>query len=167
MSGPVEADGVAEGDGKEEAPGRDLLSLRLGEARFGLWVDEVLEILAPPPISRLPLAHEEVAGVTSVRGEVVPVLDLGVRLLGTPARRPGRMVLLRHAESGALLGLLVDDVDALTTVADGDVDEPPKAAEATLPPELIRGVVDSEAGVVTILDRGRVTAPPGADPNEG
>lgn len=156
-----------EADVREAEEGRrDLLALRLGDARFGLWVDEVLEIVRTPPISRLPLPHPELAGVTSVRGDVIPVLDLGSRLLGAAARRPGRLVLVRHDETQTILGLLVDDVETLVSVARDEIREPPAAAEAALPPELVSGVVAHEDGVVTILHLARAAAPPEADSNE-
>lgn len=145
---------------------RGLLALCLGAARFGLWVDEVLEIIATPPISRLPLPHPELAGVTSVRGEVIPVLDLGVRLLGAPSRRPGRLVLVHHQGTGTLLGLLVDDVETMVMVGEGEIRETPEAAQAALPPDLVAGVVSVDQGVVTILNLGRASAPPEADPEE-
>lgn len=146
--------------------GRELLSVRLGDARFGIWVDEVLEILRTPPISLLPLPHRELAGVTSVRGEVIPVLDLGVRLLDTPARRPGRLVLIQHHESDAVLGLLVDAVDTLLSVVEEEIRPAPGAAEVALPPEMMTGVVAHDSGVVTVLHLGRVAAPPEADSKE-
>lgn len=149
-----------------EAGRRGLLSLCLGDARFGLWVDEVLEVVRTPPISRLPLPHREVAGVTSVRGDIVPVLDLGIRLLDEPARRPGRLVLVRHLATDTIVGLLVDDVETLVTPSDDEIADPPRAAEAALPPELVTGVVSRDDGVVTILHLGRAAAPPGADSNE-
>lgn len=151
---------------RQEDPGRGLLSLSLGDARFGLWVDEVLEVVATPPISRLPLPRPEVAGVTSLRGDVIPVLDLGLRLLGVPARRPGRMVLVRHEESGTLVGLLVDAVETLIQTTEADIEEPPGAATAALPAELVTGVVVMDDSVVTILHLGRAAAPPEANPSE-
>lgn len=150
-----------------DAPRRGLLALCLGEARFGLWVDEVLEIVRTPPISRLPLPHPELVGVTSVRGEVIPVLDLGRRLLGTPARRPGRLVLVRHNETQAIVALLVDDVETLVNVGSDEIREPPAAAEVALPPDLVAGVVAHDGGVVTILHLGRAAAPPESDSNGG
>jgi chemotaxis signal transduction protein len=141
-------------------PGRELLVLSLGPARFGAWVDEVLEIVRTPPISRLPLAHPEVLGVTSVRGDVVPVLDLGARLLGVPAVQPGRLVLVRHRDSNSLVGLLVDGADRLLDVHEGELQRPPAAAEARLPAELMTGVVSRDEEVVTVLHIGRAAAPP-------
>lgn len=143
-----------------EQPGRELLVLRLGPVRFGVWIDEVLEIVRTPPISRLPLSHPEVVGVTSVRGDVLPVLDLGARLLGAPAARPGHLVLIRHEASGSLVGLLVDDAEIMVDVRDDEIQAPPASAEARLPAELVTGVVSRDDGVVTVLHIGRAAAPP-------
>lgn len=151
---------------EEEEPGRGLLVLRLGDAYFGVWVDEVLEIVPTPPVSRLPLAAPELVGVTSVRGDLVPVLDLGVRLLGAPAARPGRLVIVRHEESRSLVGLLTDDVRTILDVAGGEVRPPPPAAEARLEAELMAGVVTRPEGVVTVLRTARAAEPPAPVPNE-
>lgn len=163
-SGALEED---ESRRRIEDPGRGLLTLRLGRARFGMWVDEVLEILRTPPITRLPLSAPEVAGVTSVRGVVVPVLDLGQRLLGTPAQRPGRLVLVRHKDSGAMVGVLVDGVGTLLGVRGDEVRPPPPAAEADLPPGMVTGVVAAPEGLVTVLHIGEAAAPPTTGTEDG
>jgi purine-binding chemotaxis protein CheW len=139
---------------------RDLLVLRLGDARFGLWVDEVLEIVETPPISRLPLTSAEVPGVTSVRGEVIPVLDLGVRLMDAKAARPGRLVIVRHEASGSLVAMLVDDAETLITVDPAALRDPPPAAESSLPAGFVTGVVAHNDMVVTVLHIGFAAAPP-------
>lgn len=145
--------------------GRELLVLRLADAFFGIWVDEVLEVVAPPPISRLPLSQPELLGVTSVRGQLLPVLDLGIRLLGAPAARPGRIVVVRHEGSGSLVGLFSDDVRTIIQVGGDEVQPPPEAAEARFPAELMKGVVTRPEGVVTILHTGRAAEPPAPGTN--
>jgi chemotaxis signal transduction protein len=142
------------------------MTLRVGDVRFGVWIDQVLEVVRTPPISRLPLPDREIAGVSAVRGEVIPVLDLGIRLLGTPVARPGRLVLVRHTPSGSMVGLLVDALEALLPVRDADVQDPPEAAEHGISPELTAGVVVGDEAVVTILDLERAAAPPADDTKE-
>ena len=165
----LEPDGLEDGVARDrvEDPGRGLLTMTLGQARFGLWVDEVLEILRTPPITRLPLPAPAVAGVTSVRGVVVPVLDLGQRLVGTPARRPGRLVLVRHEETDSLVGLLVDDVGTLLGVRPDEVRPPPPEAEVELPPGMVTGVVAGAGGLVTVLHIGEAAAPPTTETEDG
>jgi purine-binding chemotaxis protein CheW len=137
---------------------RELLVFTLGNARFGVWIDEALEVADTPPISRLPLGHPEVPGVTSVRGDVLPVLDLGVRLMGSPAARPGRLLIVRHTETDTVVGLLVDAARSVVDVAPDQLRPPP--AESGLPPELATAVYVGDDGVVTVLHLGHAAAPP-------
>lgn len=165
----LEPEGLEAGESRRrvEDPGRGLLTMTVGQARFGLWVDEVLEILRTPPITRIPLSAPEIAGVTSVRGVVVPVLDLGQRLVGAPTRRPGRLVLVRHEETDSMVGLLVDDVGTLLRVRGDEVRPPPPEAEAELPPGLVTGVVAGAGGLVTVLHIGEAAAPPTTETEDG
>jgi purine-binding chemotaxis protein CheW len=161
MTEAVEAAGPVPGRDRETVEeARDLLVLRVGGGRFGLWIDEVLEVVATPPLSRLPLASAEVPGVTSVRGDIVPVLDLGVRLQDEPLRRGQRLVLVRDGTSGSIVGLLADGVETLLTVTASEVREVPAALEARLPPGLAAGVVAREEAVVVVLHKERAAAPP-------
>ncbi len=152
--------GERAGDLADPAPTRDLLVVGLGSARFGIWADEVLEIVVTPPISRLPVSSPEVAGVTHVRGDIVPVLDLGLRLLGVSARRPGRLVLARNSETGTTVGLLVDGARTLLQVPAGEIDPPPRPSDSGLPAGVAIGLVPDDEGAVTVLHLGRATAPP-------
>jgi chemotaxis signal transduction protein len=137
---------------------RELLVFTLGRARFGIWIDEALEVADTPPISRLPLSHPEVPGVTSVRGDVLPVLDLGVRLMGEPSARPGRLVIVRHHPTDTVVGLLVDAARSVVDVAPDQLRPPPE--ESGLPPELVTAVYVGDEDVVTVLHLGHAAAPP-------
>jgi purine-binding chemotaxis protein CheW len=90
----------------------------------------VQEILLPQPLTRIPLAPPEVAGLLNLRGQIVPAIDLR-RRLDMPARaapEAATNVVLRE-EEGAV-SLLVDAI--------GDILEVP--AEALAPvPDNVRG----------------------------
>ena len=61
-------------------PVREFLTFVLGSDVFGVELARVKEILSPPPITHVPRASMEVVGVCSVRGLLVTVVDLRVRL---------------------------------------------------------------------------------------
>jgi hypothetical protein len=100
--------------------------------------------------------------VTSVRGDVIPVLDLGIRLLGVPARRPGRLVLVRHEATAPWWGCWWT-TSRRWCPRRGRGEGDPEAARSALPPELVAGVVAHEHGVVTVLRLARAAAPPDDD----
>lgn len=71
---------------------------------------EVLEILPPPAVSRVPMTKPWVKGIANVRGSLIPIMDLQGCLVGRPAvpGRRGRVLLVRHKQVFA--GFLVDEV---------------------------------------------------------
>lgn len=142
-----------------------LLCFHVAGQDFGLPIAAVKETLAERPLTRLFLVPSFVAGLINLRGEVVAVLDLAA-LLGLEAprrdgdgdergrRRDGRNIVIlrasllpggrdaRHAADRAGAGLLVDQLDGVRDVADGDV-RPPPATLAAEPAAYLDGVAAS------------------------
>lgn len=136
-----------------------VVAVRLGAAEFGLPIARVREVLVPPPITPVPFSPAAVCGLTSVRGMLLPVLDLGLRLLGEETARPGLLVVVSGTEGEGPIGMLVDAVTGLLETAPEAIQPPPAEAEATLPCGFILGVVAPEVGrLVTLLDLSRVLA---------
>jgi purine-binding chemotaxis protein CheW len=68
----------------------------------------VREILPPPPATRLPGAPAYVRGLINVRGTVITVIDLVMRVYGHPARPDGPVMLVEH--QNRVIGVAVDEV---------------------------------------------------------
>jgi len=69
---------------EEPAPvyaGKQFLVFRADKQEMLIAVDDVREIIMPPPISYLPRATQEIEGVIALRGEIMPVINLR-RMLG-------------------------------------------------------------------------------------
>jgi len=107
------------------AAARTLL-FRVGESTYGCEIDAVREIIPYRRATRLPGAPAYVQGLVNLRGTIVTVLDLGVRL--DPARAPvreGSIILVQHGTRN--VGIAVDEVmdvqavdeDPIETGADG------------------------------------------------
>src|SRR5437588_10594891 len=87
---------------------REILVFEVDGRRYGLPASEVQELLRAVAIVPLPLAGPAVEGVVNLRGRVVPVFDLRVRL-GLPARAVAPSDHLIVAQSGGrLVALRVD-----------------------------------------------------------
>src|ERR1700744_5980536 len=95
----------------DRGPRREFLMFPLAGELYGVELTRIKEILSPPPITVVPRAPREVIGVCSVRGLLVTVMDLRrkLRLDERPRTRRAR-ILLGAAESGEVIGLLVDEV---------------------------------------------------------
>jgi len=127
-----------------------LVCFELRGQELALPIADVRETLPVPPITRVFLVPACLAGVFSLRGDIVPVIDLGV-LLGLPAAPAGddsKIVVVDHA--AGVVGIVVDRLRDLRTV-DGALDPPPinLASEVAA---LLLGVVATPTGSVRVLD---------------
>ncbi len=129
---------------------------------YGVPIAEVKETIALRPLTPLPLVPDFIAGVISLRGEVVAVLDLG-RLLGLPSRMrraafgpDARIVILRVTSGGrpASAGLLVDRLSEVRHL-DGEALRPPPATAPGEAAALVRGVARVDDRPLAVLDLGR------------
>jgi chemotaxis signal transduction protein len=66
----------------EQLDARSCVLLRLGDRRFALIADQVIELVAPSRVFRFPHRTSELDGVILRRGRVVPVCDISERLTG-------------------------------------------------------------------------------------
>jgi purine-binding chemotaxis protein CheW len=121
-------------------------------------IEQVKETMTVRPLTRVFLTPPHLAGIINLRGDVVAVLDLALRL-GLPATAvtdDTRIVIAR--DDGVIAGLLVDRMAPLRTLRADAVRPPPP----TLPAEtaaLLRGVATVEGGApVRLLDLGALLA---------
>ncbi len=61
------------------------IAVRVGESLYGIAMQDVQEVVGLRPLTRVFHAPPALAGITSLRGEVLPVIDLAA-LLGLPPR---------------------------------------------------------------------------------
>jgi len=98
-----------------------------GTETFGINVFKVREVTLTPKITRTPHMPPGVQGVISLRGSVIPVIDLA-RVLGVEAQSERRCSTLMVSECcGRTQGFLVDGVDRITRVTWDQVKSPDPA----------------------------------------
>lgn len=90
-----------------------VLRCRVSGHRFALPLADVVEVHRAAAVTPLPGAPETIRGVVDVRGQLLPLLDLGARL-GLPVRRltPADAFVTVEIHDRPLL-LLVDAVDGV------------------------------------------------------
>jgi purine-binding chemotaxis protein CheW len=105
------------------------LLFHLGGEEFGVHVLKVREIMGLQDITAVPHTAACVRGVINLRGKVVPVVDLRVRLSMPELAYGPRtcIVVLQVAQRGAPLqiGIIVDGVAEVLNVQEGDIEDPP------------------------------------------
>lgn len=121
-----------------------------GEA-YAVPVDHVLEAGELGQVRAVPGARPELLGIKSVRGQILPVVDLA-RLLGVHRAAPPARLLVAEAR-GFRVGFAIDEVTGI-----GDLGEPEELSEPTPGTEsgLLAGATLSDGELVGVVDVPRV-----------
>ncbi|HUL59683.1 MAG TPA: chemotaxis protein CheW [Anaeromyxobacteraceae bacterium] len=137
----------------------EFLAFRLGAEAFAVAIPSVREVVRAPPITEVPRAPAHVAGVVTVRGEVVAVFDPRSRL-GLPAAAvepAARRIVIVDGGVGSC-GLLVDAVSHVVRLPPGSI-EPCPSGVAGPNAELLVGVGRERGSLFTVLDVAALLAP--------
>lgn len=111
-----------------EFQGRRLLRFRAAGTACACDLDAVREIVRGRKVARLPGAAPWVLGIMNVRGTLLTVVDLSVRLGGSPDGPPRFVMVVEGA--GRRFGIGVESVQGVADVAE-DAIEPVDAEHAS------------------------------------
>ena len=128
------------------------LRLRCAGQAYGLELLKVQEVVLPTPLLPLRGTPPAMLGVMNLRGQVVPVLDLGVHLgqAPQPATAATRYVVLE--EKGETLGLRVSAVEDVVNLTEQQVEAPDRTRAGRIHSDLFRGVARQSGDPVILLD---------------
>jgi len=112
----------------------ELLTFSLGKEEFAFRVPEVEEIIRFQRITVVPSCPEYVSGITSLRGKIIPVIDLRTRLA------------LKQDADGDKDG----ETDTYVTDSDGMIHGKGKIIILSGPLGLIGAIIDKVLGVVRL-----------------
>ena len=105
--------------------GTQFLTFALGAEEYGVAILNVQEIKGYAPVTPIPNTPAYVKGVMNLRGTIVPVIDLRVRL-GMPAVEYSPFTVIVVMTVGTtVVGVIVDAVSDVVTVADGEMQAAP------------------------------------------
>jgi len=135
------------------------LRLRCASQAYGLELLKVQEVVLPTPLLPLRGTPPAMLGVMNLRGQVVPVMDLGVHLgqAAQPSTPATRFVVLE--EKGEILGLRVSAVEDVVTLAEHQVEAPDNTRVGRLHSELFRGIARQSGEPMILLDASCLLAP--------
>ncbi len=137
-----------------------LVTFQLSGEEYGVDILRVHEIkrLKEIGITHVPRAPEFVEGVINLRGDVIPVIDLGKRfdLENKKVDKETRIIVVKQEDK--FIGLLVDRVNEVLNVDKEAIDEPPREI-SQVNSFFISGIARYNERLVIVLDIGNILSP--------
>ncbi|HRW66643.1 MAG TPA: chemotaxis protein CheW [Candidatus Competibacter sp.] len=145
----------------EEAEEKDhlmqLVGFMNGKEMFGVDILMVQEIIRGAPITAVPNTPAFVEGVTNLRGNIIPVIDLRRRLsLPTDREKSGKNWVLILDIAGRVTGFVVDAVTEVLKIERDSIEPPPEIVVAGLESQYVQGVCDIGERLLILLDFNRI-----------
>jgi purine-binding chemotaxis protein CheW len=131
--------------------GAQYLTFALGGEEYGVAILNVQEIKGVSTVTPIPNTPAYVKGVMNLRGTIVPVIDLRLRL-GMPASDYGPFtVIVVLAVGTKIVGTIVDAVSDVLTIPTADVQPTPSFGTA-VDLRFIAGIAHANEKLVVLLD---------------
>lgn len=141
---------------KEEDEDEDILkdkylTFRMENEDYALDVSVVTEIIAMHEITHLPDMPNYVRGVVNIRGRVIPVMDVRLRVRMEERAYDNRTCIIIVDVHGMHIGLIVDRVSEVTLIPPDVIETRPVMASRTRD-QFIFGMGKVEGKVIIMFD---------------
>lgn len=127
---------------------RKYMTFRADQVQFAIDSEYVIEILSEYHITHLPKVPEFIKGIINLRGQIIPIIDISLRL-NHPEKEPGRKACVIVVQIGEnVIGLFVEEVLQMIDVPDSQIMNPPLNHRQ----EYVNGITRLEGEVYLMLD---------------
>ena len=110
----------------EKGEADEFLAFTLGGEEYGINILRVQEIRGYEPVTRIANAPAFIKGVVNLRGTIVPIVDMRIKLsLGIPTYDQLTVVIILNI-AGRVVGMVVDSVSDVTTLSAEQVKPSPE-----------------------------------------
>ena len=142
---------------KTEGDSIQYIVIKLGAEQYGIDIKYVDNIVRMQHITRVPKVPAYLKGVINLRGEVLPVMSLRLKmgLEADEMTRATRIIILKQEQQGSV-GIIVDEVKEVVTLGTSQIE---KMSQNTgeIKKSFITGVGKHNGELISLLDLNSIT----------
>ncbi len=128
---------------------KKFLSFREDDLNYVIMAEVVSEIITNISITPLPKVPNYISGIINLRGQIVPIIDLGLKMGKQPSKATTITCIIVIQITNVLFGIHVDEV---SHVLDIDIDLISSIGSSHKAEELVSGIVRTEDVVYLVFD---------------
>ena len=106
-----------------------LLTFWLDKQMFGVSITNVAQIISMLPVTEMPETPEYVKGIINLRGNIIPIVDMRLRLSKPEAEYTDRTCIVITNVNDGQLGFIVDEVDAVLRISKEQISNAPRIGD--------------------------------------
>ena len=142
---------------KTELGGLDnkYLTFFIGEQLFGIPISNVIQIVGMQEITEIPGFPQYAKGIINLRGSIIPVIDVRLRLSKEEKDYDERTCIIVTNILGKYIGLIVDAVDAVSDISSDKISAPPQMSNIDKTAVFLTGVAKYQDNIILLMDTER------------
>ncbi|MTD95517.1 chemotaxis protein CheW [Hyphomicrobium sp. xq] len=133
----------------------DIIAFRLRDQEFCVKTTTIREIRGWAPSTPIPHAPAEVVGVMNLRGSIIPIIDLALKLGMKSTEADQRSAIVVAEVHHMVIGMLVDRVSDILTVAASEIQPIPDVA-TSLSSCFSEGIIANGDSMICFLNLSRM-----------
>ena len=134
---------------------KEYVTAMIGGQLFGLPIQRVQDVFMPERLTRVPLAPPEIAGVLNLRGRIVTLIDLSLRLGLERQDNGGPAMAIGVEFRGESYGLLIDSVGEVLKLDGGALERNPINLDPRLA-SVSSGIFRLDGQLLMVVDVDRI-----------
>jgi len=132
--------------------GGEYLTFRLGAEEYGIDILKVQEIRSYEAPTRIANSPDFIKGVVNLRGVIVPIVDLRLKLGCPSAEYNSFTVVIVLNVKNRVVGAVVDSVSDVLQLAPGTIRPAPELAASTVDTSFITGIGSVADRMLILMD---------------
>lgn len=129
----------------------EFLCVRVSDEIYGINIMDIKEIIKPREVTEVPRAPAFVSGVLSLRGTIIPIIDMRIRLGLAHDEPTGKERIVVIKDTSSYSGLLVDEVIQVVQVQQNAVEAAPTVLDG-IDRDFVSGIGRSDSRLIIILN---------------
>ena len=127
--------------------------IKIGEEQYGIDISYIDNIVRMQSITRVPHVQPYFAGVINIRGEVVPVMSIRLKMgLEADEHTDKTRIIIVKAESNAPIGLIVDEVKEVIKLSEDQIESTTPEGGSHESRKFVSAVGKNGDQLISILD---------------
>lgn len=137
----------------------EIVEFNIGEVNYGINVAKVREVITRVPVTKMPQVHPYVDGLFTLRGRVMPLVNLPRCLGADKDKEPGKEKqepenIIVTEINNYDMGFLVDNVSRIHRISWSEMEPSPEVGDSSM----VVGVIKMADKIVLLLDFEKIIA---------
>jgi len=130
---------------------QEFLCFKVSDEVYGVDIMDIKELIRPREVTEVPRTPSFVSGIISLRGVIIPIIDMLDRLglVRDAVTGRERVIVVRQGESFS--GLLVDEITQVVRIAIDAIEAPPTVLEG-IDRDFVSGIGRADGRMIILLN---------------